>query len=115
MRFLLDTNVLSPLEDSQRPLAPSLASFVRLAHLHAHVLLYHPASEDDIREDRNVERRNQTLQRLEQYERLDARLECPWNVDGMRVNDSRDNEILGTSKNPRLLTNPAPANATITR
>lgn len=94
MRFLLDTNVLIPLEDSQLPLRPSLTSFVRLAHLHGHVLLYHPASEDDIREDRNVIRRNQTLQRLEQYERLDARPECPWNVDGMRVNDSRDNEIL---------------------
>jgi L-amino acid N-acyltransferase YncA len=94
MRFLLDTNVLIPLEDSQLPLAPSLTSFVRLAHLHGHVLLYHPASEDDIREDRNVDRRNQTLQRLGQYERLDARPACPWNVDGMRVNDSRDNEIL---------------------
>lgn len=94
MRFLLDTNVLIPLEDSQLPLVPSLASFVRLAHLHGHVLLYHPASEDDIREDRNVDRRNQTLQRLEQYERLDARPECPWNAVGMRVNDARDNEIL---------------------
>lgn len=94
MRFLLDTNVLIPLEDSQLPLEPSLTSFVRLAHLHGHVLLYHPASEDDIREDRNVERRNQTLQRLGQYEQLDARPVCPWNVNGMRVNDSRDNEIL---------------------
>ena len=94
MRFLLDTNVLIPLEDSQLPLAPSLTSFVRLAHLHGHVLLYHPASEDDIREDRNVDRRNQTLQRLGQYERLDARPECPWNIAGMRVNDCRDNEIL---------------------
>lgn len=94
MRFLLDTNVLIPLEDSQLPLAPSLASFVRLAHSHGHPLLYHPASEDDICEDKNIDRRNQTLQRLEQYERLDARPECPWNAEGMRVNDSRDNEIL---------------------
>ena len=94
MRFLLDTNVLIPLEDSQLPLEPSLTSFVRLAHLHGHVLLYHPASEDDIREDKDVERRNQTLQRLGQYERLDTRPDCPWNVVGMRVNDSRDNEIL---------------------
>lgn len=94
MRFLLDTNVLIPLEDSQLPLAPSLASFVRLAHSHGHVLLYHPASEDDIREDRNVARRDQTLQRIEQYERLDARPVCPWNGEGMRVNDLCDNEIL---------------------
>ncbi|MFM2112227.1 MAG: hypothetical protein RLZZ271_887 [Pseudomonadota bacterium] len=94
MRFLLDTNVLIPLEDSQLPLVPSLASFVRLAHRHGHVLLYHPASEDDIREDKNASRRNQTLQRLGQYERLDARPECPWNTGEMRVNDLRDNEIL---------------------
>jgi GNAT superfamily N-acetyltransferase len=94
MRFLLDTNVLIPLEDSQLPLEPSLASFVRLAHSHGHPLLYHPASEDDIREDKNIDRRNQTLQRLGQYERLDARPECPWNAEGIRVNDSRDNEIL---------------------
>ncbi|NMM06287.1 hypothetical protein [Polaromonas sp.] len=94
MRFLLDTNILIPLEDSQRPLVPSLTSFVRLANLHGHVLLYHPASEDDIREDRNVERRNQTLQRLTQYVQLDARPVCPWNAAGMRINDVRDNEIL---------------------
>lgn len=94
MRFLLDTNILIPLEDSQLPLQPSLASFVRLAHANGHALLYHPASEDDIREDKNIDRRNQTLQRLDQYERLEARPECPWNDDGMRVNDSRDNEIL---------------------
>ena len=68
MRFLLDTNVLIPLEDSQLPFAPSLASFVRLAHLHGDVLLYHPASEDDIREGRNIDRRDQTLQRLGQCE-----------------------------------------------
>jgi len=54
MRFLLDTNVLIPLEDSQLPLVPSLASFVRLANSHGHPLLYHPASEDDIREDTRV-------------------------------------------------------------
>lgn len=94
MRFLLDTNVLIPLEDSQLPLEPSLTSFVRLAHLHGHVLLYHPASEDDIREDRKTDRRDQTLQRLGQYERLDARPACPWNIEGARINDARDNEIL---------------------
>ena len=94
MRFLLDTNILIPLEDSQLPLVPSLTSFVRLANQHGHVLLYHPASEDDIREDRYVERRDQTLQRLAQYVQLDARPVCPWNAAGMRINDVRDNEIL---------------------
>ena len=94
MRFLLDTNVLIPLEDSQIPLGPSLASFVQLANQHGHALLYHPASEDDIREDRNVQRREQTLQRLAQYVRLDARPVCPWNDAQTQINDARDNEIL---------------------
>ncbi len=39
MRFLLDTNILIPLEDSKLPLQPSLANFVRLANAHGHELL----------------------------------------------------------------------------
>ena len=74
MRFLLDTNILIPLEDSQVPLVESLANFVRMANKHGHQLLYHPASEDDINRDSNLDRRAQTLQRLRQYTRLDT---CP--------------------------------------
>jgi hypothetical protein len=51
MRFLLDTNILIPLEDSAIPLRESLANFVRLARENKHVLVYHPASCDDIAED----------------------------------------------------------------
>lgn len=94
MRFLLDTNILIPLEDSKRPLEPSLASFILLAGQHGHALVYHPASEDDIGEDRDEVRRQQTLQRLTQYVRLDARPLCPWNDSRTRINDARDNEIL---------------------
>lgn len=94
MRFLLDTNILIPLEDSQIPLRESLAHFVRLATANGHLLVYHPASEDDIRRDNDVTRRNQTLARLRQYTRLDDRLPCPWNGIGTSENDSADNEIL---------------------
>lgn len=94
MRFLLDTNILIPLEDSKRILEPSLANFVRLANAHGHVLLYHPASEEDIREDSNEERRDQTLNRLGQYTRLDTRPACPWNSAHTSRNDAADNEIL---------------------
>lgn len=38
MRFLLDTNILIPLEDSSHVLEESLANFVRLAHEHSHQL-----------------------------------------------------------------------------
>ncbi len=94
MRFLLDTNILIPLEDSHRPLEDSLANFIRLANANGHELLYHPASEDDIRQDTDTERRNQTLQRLRRYSRLDARLACPWNTPTTDRNDAADNEIL---------------------
>lgn len=94
MRFLLDTNILIPLEDSQIPLNESLANFVRLAHENSHILLYHPASVDDINEDKNTTRRKQTLQRLEQYSSLDFRPECPWNEGITKRNDIADNEIL---------------------
>ena len=94
MRFLLDTNILIPLEDSKRPLLPSLANFVRLASSHGHALLYHPASVEDIRQDNDVERQAQTLQRLAQYTPLLARPACPWNEKGVDRNDAADNEIL---------------------
>jgi GNAT superfamily N-acetyltransferase len=94
MRFLLDTNVLIPLEDSQIPLVVSLANFVRLAHEHGHQLIYHPASEDDIQRDTNLARRQETLARLRQYTRLQDRLSCPWNTLNTKKNDASDNEIL---------------------
>lgn len=94
MRFLLDTNILLPLEDSQIPLIGSLANFVRLAHEHSHQLIYHPASEDDIQRDTNLVRRQETLARLRQYSRLQDRLVCPWNTPNTKENDASDNEIL---------------------
>lgn len=94
MRFLLDTNVLIPLEDSQRPLSESLASFVRLANENGHQLVYHPSSEDDVNRDHNQQRRQQTLDRLRQYSRLDTTVPCPWNTPDTSLNDAADNEIL---------------------
>jgi GNAT superfamily N-acetyltransferase len=94
MRFLLDTNILIPLEDSSHVLDKSLANFVRLAHAHSHQLVYHPASEDDFFRDSNTERRKQNLVRIKQYTRLDHRLPCPWNSPDTKPNDAIDNEIL---------------------
>jgi GNAT superfamily N-acetyltransferase len=94
MRFLLDTNILIPLEDSQIPLKQSLANFVRLAHENGHQLVYHPASVDDIGRDANAIRRQQTLERLRQYTLLEDRPYCPWNVGVTNANDCADNEIL---------------------
>lgn len=94
MRFLLDTNILIPLENSNVPLVESLANFVRIAHENGHQLVYHPASEDDIARDANVVRRQQTLERLKQYTRLADQHPCPWNTPETGPNDAVDNKIL---------------------
>jgi hypothetical protein len=61
MRFLLDTNILIPLENSQVILEESLAHFVWLANEHGHQLVYHPASEDDINRDLPVRHKRHAL------------------------------------------------------
>ncbi len=94
MRFLLDTNILIPLEDSNQILEAQLANFVRLAHEHGHQLLYHPASEDDFNRDSDANRRKQTFDRLKQYTRLDDNPPCPWNTEKTSLNDAADNQIL---------------------
>jgi len=94
MRFILDTNILIPLEDSTLPLAQSLASIVRLANEHGHQLSYHPASEEDIRNDTNECRRDATLCRLDQYSRLEENNQCVWNEADVGNNDAIDNRIL---------------------
>ncbi len=94
LRFLLDTNILIPLQDSMFILQPSLTNFVRLCNVHGHQLLYHPASAEDIRRDPKEDRRNRMLARLEQYTQLHAGPACPWNTPQTSANDSCDNEIL---------------------
>ena len=94
MRFLLDTNILIPLEDSNVQLQPGLANFVRLAQKHRHHLVFHPASEEDINRDKNADRRARTRNRLTQYTRLDGVSDCPWNTTETSPNDACDNAIL---------------------
>lgn len=94
LRFLLDTNILIPLQDSFITLSPNLTNFVRLANLGGHQLLYHPASEEDVQRDTNIDRRNRTLARLPQYTQLQEGPECPWNDPATSVNDACDNRIL---------------------
>lgn len=94
MRFLLDTNIIIPLQDSVFVLSESLSNFIRLAGKGGHQLLYHPASLNDVQRDKNVERRNRTLSRFAQYEKLEAVPPCPWNTEHTSPNDACDNEIL---------------------
>lgn len=99
LRFLLDTNILIPLQDSFITLTPNLTNFIRLANQGGHQLLYHPASEEDIRRDANAERRNRTLARLPQYTLLQEGPACPWNDYATSVNDACDNRILYALQN----------------
>lgn len=94
LRFLLDTNILIPLQDSMVMLQPSLTNFMRLCNSHGHQILYDPASIEDIQRDRNEDRRNRTLARLNQYTQLQAGPDCPWNTPQTSPNDACDNKIL---------------------
>lgn len=94
LRFLLDTNILIPLQDTYQVLTPNLANFVRLANVGGHQLLYHAATVADFLRDSDEARRTRNLQRLNQYSQLDSPAPCPWNVAGTSDNDACDNEIL---------------------
>ena len=94
MRFLLDTNILIPLEDTRLVLQPSLSNFIKLARANSHEVLYHPASERDIARDADLERRKQTIARLALYKKLEGLPPCPWNMPETDPNDAVDNEIL---------------------
>lgn len=94
LRFLLDTNVLIPLQDSLQILEGSLANFVRLASIGGHQLLYHPANIADFERDSNPERRWRNLQRIRQYPALHDPAPCIWNTATTSPNDACDNELL---------------------
>lgn len=94
LRFLLDTNVLIPLQDSLQILEGNLANFVRLAIIGGHQLMYHPANVADFERDRNIERRQRNLQRIRQFPALLDPAKCPWNDAQTSPNDACDNELL---------------------
>lgn len=94
LRFLLDTNVLIPLQDSQKVLESSLANFVRLAGVGGHQLMYHPANIADFERDPNTERQLRNLQRVKQFPALTDPAPCIWNMPETASNDACDNELL---------------------
>lgn len=70
MNILLDTNILIPFEDTRRVLDPRLAELRRLVDELAFRLYIHPAQFDDINRDRDAERREIVLSRIQQYSRI---------------------------------------------
>ena len=94
LRFLLDTNVLIPLQDSYQVLEGNLANFVRLASIGGHLLMYHPANIADFERDANFDRRQRNMQRIRQYPALQDPAPCIWNTATTSPNDACDNELL---------------------
>ena len=94
LRFLLDTNVLIPLQDSLHVLEGNLTNFVRLASIGGHQLMYHPANIADFERDPNTERRRRNIQRIRQYPALHDPAPCIWNTAETGPNDACDNELL---------------------
>jgi len=70
MNILIDTNILIPLEDTSRLLDPSLAKMCRQSEAVGHVLFIHPSQKEDIGRDKNEQRKNIVLSRLEQYQAI---------------------------------------------
>jgi GNAT superfamily N-acetyltransferase len=94
LRFLLDTNVLIPLQSALQVLEGNLANFVRLASIGGHQLMYHPANIADFERDTNLERRQRNLERIKQYPALHDPAPCTWNTTGISPNDACDNDLL---------------------
>lgn len=94
LTFLLDTNVLIPLQDSYAALDNNLANFHRLAVIGGHKLVYHPASIEDFERDADLGRRARNLEHVRRYPALEHTVRCPWNTPATSPNDACDNEIL---------------------
>lgn len=71
MNILLDTNIIIPLEDTSRVLDTSFAELRRLAAEQQHCLYVHPMQVEDINRDKNTERKQIVLSRLNQYSKID--------------------------------------------
>lgn len=72
MRFILDTNVIIPLEDSSVLLEQPLQLFIKSAGEKGHKLLYHPATKTDIKRDKNIIRKKRSLAALCKYSELES-------------------------------------------
>jgi rRNA-processing protein FCF1 len=99
MRILLDTNIFIPLEDSSIDIDDAIAELNRLASS-KHQLLVHPGTAIDLCRDKNEDRKQKILARLNKYSQLES---APIFLEGeeesllgspKKDNDSIDNLIL---------------------
>lgn len=98
MKILIDTNILIQLEDN-RIIGKDFSKFYNLAISNGCKILYHPnAIPKDIERDKDTERRNVILSKLEKYESLEncaePTVEFLGNIKDNKINDKIDNRQL---------------------
>lgn len=71
MNVLLDTNIIIPLEDTNKVLPADFVELRKLAAKQQHCFYIHPLQYDDIKRDKDVHRRQIVLSRLDQYLQID--------------------------------------------
>ncbi|EPJ5643777.1 hypothetical protein L4W13_004781, partial [Pseudomonas aeruginosa] len=64
--YLIDTNVIIGLEDN-KAVQPAFAAFMKLATKHKVDFYIHEAARDDIARDKDVQRREISLSKLEKF------------------------------------------------
>ena len=100
MNILLDTNIIIPLEDTSKTLDSSFAELRKLSAEQHHCLYIHPMQFEDIKRDKNQERRTIVLSRLKQYSQIEnppilSDQEChELGLSQSNDNDRVDNNVL---------------------
>ncbi len=100
MNILLDTNIIIPLEDTNRVWDSSFAELRKLSTEQQHCLYIHPMQFDDINRDKNQVRREIVLSRLRQYSQIEnppilSVQECnELGLSQSNDNDKVDNHVL---------------------
>jgi len=70
MKILFDTNILVRITDVRTEMPKDYAEIVRLSNRLHHTICYHPAQEDDLKRDTDLQRMMVNLSRINQYQRL---------------------------------------------
>ena len=100
MNILLDTNIIIPLEDTNKILGSSFAELRRLSAEQHHCLYIRPMQFQDINRDKIKERREIVISRLAQYSQIEnppilSEIEClKLGLRQVNDNDKVDNNVL---------------------
>jgi len=95
LHFLIDTNIIIPLEDANRILDERLSEIRRISSEHNVILKIHPRQIEDINRDTDVSRKENVLSRIKQYPNI---TEPPsWNkeeISELGITESNENDTI---------------------